>query len=104
MNGREKGEFPQWMFDDPWETLLSYLIDARQTAVQIKLAVHALKMEPALAKIPLEAIGTNQFQTAEQLADHIDKYTESLLDTISSLAEFRSAVAQHQSHDQGAMD
>src|SRR5688572_18006725 len=87
--------FPQWMFEQPWDTLLSYITDARDAAVQIKLKTHFLMADPDAARMRIKSPVLDKSQSVEELAENINEQIDMLLQTIESLSQFRAAVIQH---------
>src|SRR5262245_37274025 len=90
-----RDNFPQWMFEQPWDTLLSYITDAREAAVQIKLTTHFLRTDPDVARMRVRSPILDRPQCVEDLTSEINAQVDLLLQTIESLSEFRNAVLQH---------
>lgn len=94
MNEPIRTNFPQWMLEQPWDTLVSYITDAREAAVQAKLTTHLLRTDPQVARSRVHSPMLDRTHTVEDLTSEINAQLDSLLQTIESLAEFRAAVMQ----------
>jgi hypothetical protein len=94
MNEPSPNNFPHWMLEQPWDTLISYITDARDAAVQIKLTTHFLLSDPAVAQMRVKSPVLDRPQRVEDLTAQINEQANLLLQTLESLEQFRAAVKQ----------